>query len=124
MNLRGDQSRLTCNDLLGCPCDVTAQRDCLRLPGTTQAAPCNVADIHRWEARGASLPIIQAALSNQMRCDPTSELTGRGDYVQPSIQSIKLRNTRPALRSNDLFGVAVMLRRTVCNVRSLASECT
>jgi len=36
----------------------------------------------------------------------TSELTGRGDYIQPTIQSIKLQNTRPALRFNDF----VMLR--------------
>jgi hypothetical protein len=34
----------------------------------------------------------------------TSELTGRGDYIQPSIQSIKLRKRLSALRSNDLFG--------------------
>jgi hypothetical protein len=34
---------------------------------------------------------------------PTSELTGRGDYIQPSIRPIKLRNTLPALRSNDLL---------------------
>jgi hypothetical protein len=34
----------------------------------------------------------------------TFELTGRGDYIKPSIQSIKLRNTLPALRSNDLLG--------------------
>jgi hypothetical protein len=33
----------------------------------------------------------------------TAELTGRGDYIQPSIQPIKLRNTLPALRSNDLL---------------------
>src|SRR5258706_502524 len=38
----------------------------------------------------------------------TVELTGRGDYIQPSIQSIKLRNTRPALRSNDLFDIVVI----------------
>src|SRR2546429_579556 len=38
-----------------------------------------------------------------------SELTGRGDYIQPSNLSIKLKSTPPALRSNDLFGVAVML---------------
>ena len=47
------------------------------------------------------------------------ELTGRGDYIQPSFQSIKLRNTLPALRSNDLFGGAptrhVNLRRELCN---------
>src|SRR5712692_4655972 len=34
---------------------------------------------------------------------PTLELTGRGDYIQHSFQSIKLRNTLPALRSNDLL---------------------
>ena len=34
----------------------------------------------------------------------TVELTGRGDYIQPSIQSIKLRNPLPALRSNELLG--------------------
>ncbi len=33
----------------------------------------------------------------------TVELTGRGNYVQLSIQSIKLRNTLTALRSNDLL---------------------
>src|SRR2546421_12359295 len=34
----------------------------------------------------------------------TSELTGRGLYIQLSNLSIKLRNTLPALRSNELFG--------------------
>jgi hypothetical protein len=34
------------------------------------------------------------------------ELTGHGDYIQPLIQSIKLRNTPPALRSNDLLDAA------------------
>lgn len=29
--------------------------------------------------------------------------TGRGNYIQPSIQLIKLRNTLPALWSNDLI---------------------
>jgi hypothetical protein len=38
----------------------------------------------------------------------TVELTGRGDYIQPSIQSIKLRNTLPALRSNDLLCLRLM----------------
>ena len=33
----------------------------------------------------------------------TSELTGRRDFIQPSIQSIKLRNTLPPLRSNELL---------------------
>ncbi len=33
----------------------------------------------------------------------TSELTGRGDYLQPSTQTIKLKNALPALRSNDLL---------------------
>jgi hypothetical protein len=33
----------------------------------------------------------------------TLELTGRGDYIQPSVQSIKLRKRLSALRSNDLF---------------------
>lgn len=35
----------------------------------------------------------------------TAELTGRGDYVQSSIQSIKLRKRLPALWSNDLLCV-------------------
>jgi hypothetical protein len=39
----------------------------------------------------------------------TVELTGRGDYIQPSIQTIKLRNALSALRSNDLFGVAIVV---------------
>lgn len=39
-----------------------------------------------------------------MATHPTSKLTGGGGYIQPSIQSIKLRNTLPALGSNDLFG--------------------
>src|SRR2546426_4091247 len=38
------------------------------------------------------------------RCRRTSELSGRGNYIQPSIQTIKLRNTLPALRSDDLLG--------------------
>jgi hypothetical protein len=42
------------------------------------------------------------------RCARTVELTGRGDYIQPSFQSIKLRNTRPTLRSNDLFDLALI----------------
>jgi hypothetical protein len=29
----------------------------------------------------------------------SAELTGRGDYIQPSIQLIKLRNTLPALET-------------------------
>jgi hypothetical protein len=36
-----------------------------------------------------------------------SELTARRDYIQPSIQSIKLKNTLPALRSDDLFDIAL-----------------
>src|SRR5437868_6702034 len=36
----------------------------------------------------------------------TSELTGHGGYIQPSIPPIKLTNTLSALRSNDLSGVA------------------
>jgi hypothetical protein len=32
----------------------------------------------------------------------TSELTGRGDYIQLSYQTIKLRKRLSALRSNDL----------------------
>src|ERR1700716_2375961 len=39
----------------------------------------------------------------------TSELTGRGVYIQPSIQSIKLRNTPPALRSNDVLDAPLPL---------------
>jgi len=39
-----------------------------------------------------------------IRSCPTIELTGRGDYIQPSNQTIKLRKRLSALRSNDLFG--------------------
>jgi hypothetical protein len=35
------------------------------------------------------------------------ELTGRGDYIQPWIQSNKLRKRLSALRSNELFGGAI-----------------
>jgi predicted RNA-binding protein YlxR (DUF448 family) len=38
------------------------------------------------------------------RSNITFELTGRGVYIQPSIQSIKVRKRLPALRSNDLCG--------------------
>jgi len=31
-------------------------------------------------------------------------LSGRGDYIQSSIQSIKLRSALAALRSNDVLG--------------------
>src|SRR5258708_1406579 len=41
--------------------------------------------------------------SELMRACPTVELTGRGDYIQASMGSIKLRNVLPALRSNDLL---------------------
>ena len=51
------------------------------------------------------------------RCGPTVELTGRGDYIQPSIQSIKLRSTLPALRSNDLLDRATRVRVSVCTER-------
>jgi len=34
-------------------------------------------------------------------------LTGRGDYIQPPILSIKLRNMVPALWSNELLCFAV-----------------
>jgi hypothetical protein len=33
-------------------------------------------------------------------------LTGRGDYIQPSLKSIKLRKRLSALQSNDLLGDA------------------
>jgi hypothetical protein len=46
-------------------------------------------------------------------------LTGRGDYIQPSIQSIKLRNTLPALRSNDLFRACYLAARAVEFTRTL-----
>jgi hypothetical protein len=39
----------------------------------------------------------------------TFQLTGRGVYIQSSIQSIKLRDTFPVLRPNDQFCVATML---------------
>jgi hypothetical protein len=39
------------------------------------------------------------------------ELTGRGDYIQPLIQSIKLRNTLPARRSNDFVALRKSLMR-------------
>jgi len=40
----------------------------------------------------------------ELQCNPTSELTERGDYLQPSIQSIKLRITFPELVSSELDG--------------------
>jgi hypothetical protein len=36
------------------------------------------------------MPPAMRAFSNIIRSDPTSELTRRGDYIQRSIQSIKL----------------------------------
>jgi len=36
------------------------------------------------------------------------QLTGRGDYIQPLIQSINLRNKLAALRFNELLGGALM----------------
>src|SRR5512133_1777061 len=44
------------------------------------------------------------AFRSLLPCRRTSELTGRRDFIQLSIQSIKLRNTLPPLRSNELFG--------------------
>jgi hypothetical protein len=38
----------------------------------------------------------------------TVELTGRGDYIQPSFQSIKLRKRLSALRSNELLDRAAI----------------
>ena len=45
----------------------------------------------------------------------TSELPGRGDYSQPSIQSIKLRNALHALRSNELLGCTTARKGAVQN---------
>jgi hypothetical protein len=39
----------------------------------------------------------------------TIEFTGRGDFIQPSNLSIKLRKTLPALRSNEWLGRSPML---------------
>src|SRR5713226_6759188 len=42
----------------------------------------------------------QQTLCKGKRSRPTVDVTGRGDYIQSSIQSIELRNTFPALRSD------------------------
>jgi hypothetical protein len=47
-------------------------------------------------------------------------LTGHRDHIQPSLQSIKLRNTLPALRPNDLFPVATM-RGTPIKIQGIFS---
>ena len=52
----------------------------------------------------------------------TAELTGRGDYIQPSIQSIILRNTLPALRSNDELGGVVDNAAEACIIRLSRDE--
>src|SRR6266849_4348684 len=58
-------------------------------------------NVPSWEA----LSICESTLL-MLRTRPTSKLTGRGDYIQPSNQTINLRKKLPALRSNDLFGVS------------------
>src|SRR5882762_1861788 len=37
--------------------------------------------------------VFDSCGTDQHLSDITSELTGRGDYIQPSIQTIKLKNT-------------------------------
>jgi hypothetical protein len=74
--------------------------------------------------------------TRQRRSSIKVELTGRGDYIQPSIQSIKSRHTLPPLASNDLLGgvscqaLFLQTRQTVAtppgliNLPSLRGRCS
>jgi hypothetical protein len=53
----------------------------------------------------------------------TAELTLRREFIQPSPDESKLRNTFPPLASNDLFGVAVgFYRSSLCLATGLGRQ--
>ncbi len=58
---------------------------------------------HDWIPMGYEFRSWLWVIAKYAECRPTSELTGRGDYIQPSKRSNKLRKRLSALWSNDLF---------------------
>jgi hypothetical protein len=69
--------------------------------GIARLQEWNVAD--RLDAKRAELPSLEVVKKISLLRGITFELTGRGDYIQPSFQAIKLRKRLSALRSNDLL---------------------
>jgi len=57
-----------------------------------------------------------------LKANEEVKLTERGDYEQPSIQSIKLRNTLRALRTNDCSAVIDYGAAEFCPLRGTC-EC-